>query len=283
MIEAMMIDAHQHFWTVARGDYGWLMPDSGVLYRDYGPGDLLPHLAEHEISATILVQCAETVAETRFLLDIAQRTPFVSGVVGWVDFTAPDAPALIAELVRDPLLVGLRPMVQDVPDDDWLLRRDLKAAVDAMVEHGLVFDALIYPRHLPRLATFLDRFPDLEVVLDHGAKPFIGDAVLDPWRADVAAIAARPRTLCKISGLATEAAASWNANDLRPYVDHLKSVFGATRLIWGSDWPVLNKAGSYASWRKAAESLLSDLSSEDRDAVFGRNAERFYLSRRGRR
>lgn len=279
----MMIDAHHHFWTVARGDYGWLTPDTGVLYRDYGPDDLLPQLGEHGISATILVQCAETLAETRFLLDIAQRTAFVAGVVGWIDFTAPDAPATIDELARDPLLIGLRPMVQDLPDDDWLLRRDLKPAMDAMIEHGLVFDALIYPRHLPRLGAFLDRYPDLDVVLDHGAKPPIRDAVLDPWRADVAAIAARPRTLCKISGLATEARPDWRASDLRPYVDHLRSVFGAKRLMWGSDWPVLNKAGSYANWRKAAETLLSDLPAEDREAVFGGNAERFYLSRRGRR
>jgi L-fuconolactonase len=279
----MMIDAHHHFWTVARDDYGWLTPDTGVLYRDYGPDDLLPQLGEHGISATILVQCAETLAETRFLLDIAQRTAFVAGVVGWVDFTAPDAPATIDELARDPLLIGLRPMVQDLPDDDWLLRRDLKPAMDAMIEHGLVFDALIYPRHLPRLAAFLDRYPDLDVVLNHGAKPPIRDAVLDPWRADFAAIAARPRTLCKISGLATEARADWRASDLRPYVDHLRSVFGAKRLMWGSDWPVLNKAGSYADWHKAAESLLSDFPVEDREAVFGGNAERFYLSRRGRR
>ena len=184
----MMIDAHHHFWQVARGDYGWLTPDTGVLYRDYGPSDLLPQLAEHGISATILVQCAETAAETRFLLEIAQRTPCIAGVVGWVDFAAPDAARVIGELARDPLLVGLRPMVQDLPDDDWLLRRDLKPAMDAMVEHQLVFDALIYPRHLPRLDAFLDRYPDLAVVLDHGAKPFIRDKVLDPWRADVAAI-----------------------------------------------------------------------------------------------
>ena len=174
-------------------------------------------------------------------------------------------------------------MVQDLPDDDWLLRRDLKPAMDAMVEHGLVFDALVYPKHLPRLAAFLDRYPDLKVVLDHGAKPFIRDGLTDPWRADVAVIGARPRTLCKISGLATEANDGWGADDLRPYVDHLRSVFGAGRLMWGSDWPVLEKAGTYAMWFKAAEHLLSDLSRGDRDAVFGGNAERSYLSLRGRR
>jgi L-fuconolactonase len=279
----MNIDAHHHIWSVARGDYGWLTPETGVLYRDYGADDLRPFLTQHGIDATILVQAAETTAETHFLLDAAAKATFVAGVVGWVDFTAPNVRSAVEELAQNPLLVGLRPMVQDLADDDWLLRADLRTAMQAMVDHRLVFDALVYPRHLPRLAAFLDRYPDLDVVLDHGAKPFIRDAVLDPWRADVAAIAARPRTLCKISGLVTEASPNWNVDDLRPYIDHLRSVFGASRLMWGSDWPVLEKAGTYTSWRTAAEHLLSNLPRGDQDAVFGGNAARFYLSHRGRR
>lgn len=278
-----MIDAHHHFWTVARGDYGWLTPATGVLYRDYGPHDLAPHLARHGIIATVLVQAAQTEAETQFLLDVAKRTAFVAGVVGWVDFTAGNAAATIAEYAQNPLLLGLRPMVQDLPDDDWLLRPDLRPAMDAMVTHGLVFDALVYPRHLPRLAAFLDRYPDLPVVLDHAAKPMIRDAILDPWRADIAAIAARKRTFCKVSGLVTEAAENWTVEDLTPYVDHLLEVFGPQRLMWGSDWPVLEQAGGYAAWRETAETLFASLAPEDAAAVFGGNAARFYLARRGRR
>jgi L-fuconolactonase len=279
----MNIDAHQHFWTVARSDYGWLTPDTGVLYRDYGPDELGPHLQRHAITATVLVQAAQTEAETIFLLDVARRTPFVAGVVGWVDFTASDAPDAVARLARDPLLLGLRPMVQDIADDDWLLRGDLKPALDAMVELGLVFDALIHPRHLSRLAAFLDRYPDLPVVLDHAAKPIIRGRVLDPWRADIAAVAARPRTLCKISGLVTEAAEQWGESDLLPYVEHVRQAFGPDRLMWGSDWPVVERAGGYEAWRRAAETLFADSSSAESDAVFGGNAARFYLGRRGRR
>jgi predicted TIM-barrel fold metal-dependent hydrolase len=146
-----MIDAHQHFWRVARGDYGWLTPALGPIYRDFMPDNLAPMLARHGITGTILVQAAPTVAETRFMLDIARTTPFVKGVVGWTEFEAAYAPAAIAELATDPLLVGLRPMVQDIADDDWLLRPVLQPALDTMVAHGLVFDALVLPRHLPPL------------------------------------------------------------------------------------------------------------------------------------
>jgi L-fuconolactonase len=281
--DATMIDAHHHFWAVARGDYGWLTPEAGVLYRDFGPDDLRNLLARHGIGQTILVQCAQTVAETHFLLDIARETSFVAGVVGWVDLTAPDAAATIAILAEDPLLVGLRPMVQDLDDDDWLLRRDLALAIAAMVRHGLVFDALVYPRHLPRLAAFLDRYPDLPAVLDHAGKPSIRSGGLDPWRADVAAIAARPRTLCKVSGLATEAESDWTPATLKPYVDHLIEVFGIDRLMWGSDWPVLLNAGSYDVWREATTTLFAELSQAEASAFFGGNAARFYLGLRGRR
>jgi L-fuconolactonase len=279
----MMIDSHQHFWKVARGDYHWMSPDLTALYRDYGPDDLAPFLERHGIARTILVQAAQTMAETEFMLDIAARTPFVAGVVGWAEFADPEAPDTIARLARDPLLVGLRPMVQDIVDDDWLVRADLASAFRALQEHGLVFDALVFPRHLSRLLVVLDRYPDLPVVVDHGAKPAIRDGRLDPWRADMAAVAARPNTFCKLSGLVTEAAPDWRLGDLRPYVDHLLAVFGPERLLWGSDWPVVNLAGGYDRWREAALALLGGLSEGERAALLGGNAARVYLSRRGRR
>jgi L-fuconolactonase len=211
-----MIDSHQHFWRLDRGDYHWMSPDLAPLYRDHGPEDLAPILARHGIGRTILVQAAATVAETAFMLDVAGRAPFVAGVVGWVEFTDPDAPTTIARLAANPLLVGLRPMVQDIADDDWLVRPDLAPAFRAVREHGLVFDALVFPRHLSRLLVVLDRHPDLPVVVDHGAKPGIAGRRLDPWRADMAAVAARPRTTCKLSGLVTEAGPDWTVESLRP-------------------------------------------------------------------
>ena len=279
----MQIDAHQHFWRLDRGDYGWLTPAAGSLYRDFMPADIEPLLARHGIDATILVQAAPTVAETDFLLAVAARAPFVAGVVGWVDFAAADAVATIARLAGNPLLVGLRPMVQDIGDDEWLLRTDLAPGFAAMARHGLVFDALVLPRHLPRLLVLLDRHPDLRVVLDHGAKPQIREKKLDPWRADVAAVAARPQTSCKLSGLVTEAAVAWRTGDLRPAVEQLCAVFGAGRLLWGSDWPVVERARGYDAWRSASLELLAPLSAWDRKAVLGGNAASIYLGRRGRR
>lgn len=276
------IDSHQHFWRLARGDYGWLTPALGPIHRDFEPADLTPHLAEHGIASTILVQAAPTEAETRFLLDIAAVTPFVAGVVGWTDFEAPDAPARIAALAADPLLLGLRPMVQDIPDPDWLARPDLAPAFAALNEHGLVFDALVKPPQIPALVTLLDRETELPVVVDHGAKPDLTGADLTEWRDGIAALAARPNTFCKLSGLVTEAGPGWNDATLRPAVAHLLACFGPQRLLWGSDWPVATLRAPYADWLAAAERLTAPLSEADRAAIFGGNAARLYLAKHGR-
>ena len=278
----MLIDSHQHFWRIGRGDYGWLGPDLAPLYRDFEPNDLHPLLDRHGIARSILVQAAPTVAETEFMLETAAATSFVAGVVGWVEFTAPDAPEIMTRLSADPLIVGFRPMVQDIPDDDWLVRPDLSAAFRAMIDRGLVFDALVLPRHLSRLLVVADRYPELTIVIDHGAKPAIRDGSLDPWRADMAAAAARPNIVCKLSGLVTEARQDWSVDHLRPYVSHLLEVFGPERLLWGSDWPVVNLAGGYDLWRDATQQLIASLSQPERQAVLGGTAARVYLQTRGR-
>ena len=215
-----MIDAHQHFWRLARGDYGWLTPALAPIHRDFGPDDLAPILARHGIERTILVQAAPTVAETEFLLAIARATPFVAGVVGWVDFEARDAPDAVARLAADPRLVGLRPMVQDIADDDWLARPAHAPVFEAMVAHGLVFDALVLPRHLPRLARVLERHPALAVVVDHGAKPRIREREIDAWRADLATVATHRQAHCKLSGLVTEAPPDAGLDVLAPVHRH---------------------------------------------------------------
>jgi L-fuconolactonase len=277
-----MIDAHQHFWRIDRGDYGWLTPALAPIYRDFMPDDLAPLLARHGIGGTILVQAAPTVAETRFMLEIAHATPFVRGVVGWVDFEAVDAVDMILELAADPLLVGLRPMVQDIADDDWLLRPSLESALAMMARRGLVFDALVLPRHLPRLKTVIERYPDLTVVVDHGSKPRIRDKQREPWASDLAAIAAMPGVACKLSGLVTEAAADWQSSDVRPYTQHILNIFGPQRVMFGSDWPVVNLAGGYDRWRETALGLMAHLVAPERAAILGETARRIYLTRRGR-
>jgi L-fuconolactonase len=275
-----MIDAHQHFWRLDRGDYGWLTPALAPIFRDFGPGDLAPILARHGIGRTILVQAAPTAAETAYLLGIARTTPFVAGVVGWIDFEAPDAPDVVARLAGDPRLVGLRPMVQDIADDDWLLRPSHAPVFEAIVAHGLVFDALVLPRHLPRLARVLERHPRLVVVVDHGAKPGIRAGEIDRWRADMATIAAHPRAHCKLSGLVTEASPGAGLDVLAPYIDTLLGLFGAARLLWGSDWPVVELAGGYDRWRAMALAALATLAPDARAEVLGGTAARVYLTRK---
>jgi L-fuconolactonase len=278
------IDAHHHFWQLARGDYGWLTPTLAPIYRDFGPSDLAPLLQARGIDKTILVQAAPTFAETLYLLEIAERTPFVAGVVGWIDFDAADAAQMVAKVATDhPVLVGLRPMLHDIADDDWLLRPNLAAVFDAMAARGLVFDALARPQHLPRVQKICERHPNLTVVVDHIAKPLIRDKQFDPWRADLAAVARCANTVCKLSGVATEAASDWSIADIKPYVDHVLASFGPQRLLWGSDWPVVDLAGGYGRWRDASQTLLAPLDVAARDAILGGTAARIYLGRRGRR
>src|SRR5262245_38377134 len=213
------IDAHQHFWRISRGDYGWLnAAEHPDIYRDFLPSDLAPLLELDGIDKTILVQAAPTSAETEFLLEIAAGTPFVAGVVGWVDLTSSEAPARIEQLARHDKLVGLRPMLQDIPDVEWMLRPDVTTAVQAMARCGLRFDALALPQHLPVLERFLDRHPDLPVVVDHGAKPDIANDGLKAWADALRAVAQRETAFCKLSGLATEAGPGWTASQLAPYI-----------------------------------------------------------------
>jgi L-fuconolactonase len=278
----MRIDAHHHVWTLARGDYGWLTPDLAPIYRDFSLADLAPHLAASRIEGTILVQAAPTKAETTFLLDIADKAEVVRGVVGWTDFDAADAMARIDALAARKLLVGLRPMVHDIADDDWLLGPGLAPLLTAMARGDLVFDALVRPRHLPRLLAVVGRHPDLQFVLDHCGKPRLATGDIATWQRDIALLAQHPNTVCKLSGLVTEAAPDWQVADLREAVDHVLACFGPQRMLWGSDWPVVNLAGGFARWFAATETLLADLSADEKAFIFGGNAARIYLSSRGR-
>ncbi|MGL4494641.1 MAG: amidohydrolase family protein [Beijerinckiaceae bacterium] len=278
----MRIDAHQHFWSIARKDYGWLTPDLTPLWRDFGPEHLAPLLAANSIDKTILVQAAPTEAETLYLLSIAENTPFVAGVVGWTDFSAPDAPSAIAKLAQHPLLLGLRPMVQDIPQQDWLARPDLIPAFESLCAHDLVFDALVLPQHLPFLLTVAERHPELTIVIDHAAKPHIRKPLYEPWRTHMRALAHHPNVLCKLSGLVTEAAADWTVGDLRPVTADVLAFFGPQRLIWGSDWPVATLAADYGRWVETTAALLADLNPPDRAGILGGNAKRIYGRSRGR-
>ncbi|MBM3570945.1 MAG: amidohydrolase [Alphaproteobacteria bacterium] len=275
------IDAHQHFWRLDRGDYGWLTPDLAPLYRDFGPVDLAPLLAETGIAATILVQAAPTEAETRFLLDTARDNPLVSGVVGWIDMAASDAASRIAALAADARLRGIRPMIHDIADPHWIIDSGLTAAFDAIEESELAFDFLVRPLHLANVLNLLRRRPRLRAVIDHGAKPDIrrwrvNDADFCAWARHLAAIARETSAFCKLSGLVTEAAATWQIGDLRPYVDVLAQTFGPARLMWGSDWPVVNLAGGYRRWHETALECLIGYAPTELANMMGGTATQFY-------
>lgn len=270
------IDAHFHCWQLARNDYGWLTPALAPIYRDVAVQDWQAQAAPNGVMGGVLVQAAPTEAETHFLLAQADENPAVLGVVGWVDLLAADAPARIQALARHPRLKGLRPMLQDISDAEWILQPALAPALRAMTECGLVFDALVKAVHLPHIQKLAQRHPNLRMVIDHAAKPDIGAGQWQPWADDLARIAGETQTLCKLSGLLTEAGPRPEVGAVQRWGEHVLKSFGAQRVLWGSDWPVLELAGSYAQWWGEAQQLLSTLDAAGRVAVMGGNARSLY-------
>lgn len=275
----MKIDAHQHFWNPARGDYDWMPKDDPVLSRVYRPSDLEPQLKDLGIDATVLVQAAPSIAETEYMLGIADATPFVAGVVGWVDFEHGSDRAELERLSLHPKFLGVRPMIQDIEDVDWMLRPDVQWGFETLIDLGLSFDALGFPRHLPNFLALLKRYADLRVVVDHGMKPEIrnhGEDRFAHWADGMAKIAGQTGAYCKFSGLVTEAVENWSIDDLRPYADHILKVFGPERVMWGSDWPVCQLRASYEEWHSAAGELTAELGEEAQQRIFGDTAAEFY-------
>ncbi|MDT7952094.1 MAG: amidohydrolase family protein [Acetobacteraceae bacterium] len=271
----MNIDAHVHYWQLARGDYDWLTPGS-PLYRDFGPTDAAPCLDAAGIDGVVLVQAAATHAETEFLLAHADADPRILGVVGWLDMMADDAPARLATLAGHRKLRAIRPMWQDIADDDWLLHPKQTRAYEAIIDHSLAFDALARLRHLPNLLRLIDRHPALPIVIDHAAKPDIAGGGLASWRDLLRPLAAIPHVHCKLSGLLTEAAPGATLETILPYAETVFDLFGPDRLIFGSDWPVLTLRRDYATWWRWAHDLTRPLGPAAQSAIFGANAARFY-------
>ena len=272
----MIIDAHFHCWQLARADYGWLTPALGRIYRDVSIDHWQSEAAACGVRSGVLVQAAPTEAETDFLLAQAAQHEAVLGVVGWADLLAADAPQRIARLAAQPKLKALRPMLHDLPDSEWILQPALDPALRAMVEHDLAFDALVRPAHLPALLELCRRHPALRVVIDHAAKPDIAAAAWQPWADALAGLAAQTSAVCKLSGLLTQAGPSPEPQATRRWAHHVLACFGAPRVLWGSDWPVVELAGSYAAWWEETQAALAALSPGDRTDVLGGAAQRIY-------
>ena len=274
----MIIDSHQHFWTPGRGDHDWMPQDDPILNRVYLPADLAPILQAEGIDGTVLVQAAATVNETEYLLGLADASGFVKGVVGWVNFENPADTATLARLKGHPKFKGVRPMIQDIPDDTWMLRDAVQWGYRALCDLDLTFDALGFPRHLAYFLTLRQRYPSLRVVIDHCMKPQIRNHSPANFRfwADGISRLADTGAHCKFSALITEADADWTAADLKPYVDHVLAAFGPERVMWGSDWPVCRLRAEYAAWHTAAQALTADLPATAKARIFGGTAQHFY-------
>ena len=276
----MIVDAHHHFWDPGEADYPWLTDDLAVIRRRFGPDDLAPELAATGVEATVLVQTRSSQDETADFLALAAATPFIAGVVGWVDLTDPTVADAIAELRAGPgghHLVGIRHQVHDEPDAEWLQRDDVTRGIRAVGAAGLAYDLLLRPRELPAALELARRLPDTRFVIDHLAKPPIATGDVAPWRSRIGAFAPLEHVACKVSGLVTEADwSSWTAADLQPFVDHAIDVFGPERLVFGSDWPVCLLAATYPQVVGTAGTLLEGLSDDELAAVMGGNAARIY-------
>jgi L-fuconolactonase len=278
----MIIDAHQHFWDPARGDYGWLKPDNPI-HRVFSADDLRPLMVQAGVDATILVQAAPTPAETDYMLDIAHNTPWILGVVGWIDLEAADAVKEVRRRAGDPLFLGVRPMLQDLADPDWILRPSLAPGLNAIAAAGLVFDALILPHQIAAITVLAKRQPQLSVVLDHAAKPHLGEAdAMAKWAPAMETLARLPNVICKVSGMLTELRPGGSRDDVARAIGILFDLFGPERLLWGSDWPVLtlsdcfSGAGDYQGWFELAREAIAAKDSNASAAVMGGNALRIY-------
>lgn len=276
----LRIDSHQHFWQVSRGDYEWLTPELELLYRDFLPEHIAPILSEAAVSQTILVQAAETHAETEFMLSLANEHEFIAGVVGWVDMLSEQAVTQIQHFAQNPFFKGIRPMLQDIADPDWMLQPQLKDCFLTLMDQGLCFDALVLPEHLQNLQVLAQRYPQLPIVIDHGAKPKIGLGIDAPenqkWCAQMQQLAANDNVFCKLSGLLTEAGDSPNFETIQPFMQHLLACFGPNKLMWGSDWPVLNLASQYQQWMDMVTQFLAGLPENEKQAIWATTAHSFY-------
>ncbi len=273
-----VIDAHQHYWERGRFRDAWLdLPAHRAISGSFGPADLEPLLRESGVDGSIFVQTQHDLDENRWALGLANQNPWILGVVGWVDLASPRVEEQIAEFRAHKKFVGVRHIVQDEADDDFIVREDVIRGLKVLERLAIPYDLLFYVKHLKHAVTLAKRLPGLRMVIDHLAKPRIREGVLDGWKQDFLAAAKHPSVYCKLSGMVTEAdRAAWKLADLKPYVDLALEAFTPARLMYGSDWPVCLLAAPYARVKGAVDELLGRLSRPERTQIFGGTAERFY-------
>ena len=272
-----VIDAHHHFWRYNPREYGWISPEMGILRRDFLPVDLSREAGAAGVSGVVSVQARQTVEETRWLLELAKNHDFIRGVVGWAPLISDRLRADLEPLAANRKLRGLRHVLQDEADPHYMLREDFNRGIRQLKDLDLRYDILIYERHLPQSIELVDRHPNQIFVLDHVAKPRIGERVISPWRENLIELARRPNVYCKLSGMVTEADhQSWTPEQLRPYVEVALDAFGPRRLMFGSDWPVCLLACDYRRWYETVHDFSSKLSADEKARLFGATAVEAY-------
>jgi L-fuconolactonase len=271
------IDAHHHLWRYTPEEYEWIDDEMAALRRDFLPQDLMREIAAAGIDGTVLVQSRQTMDETRWLLKMADECDAIRGVVGWAPIAGEDFPGVMEEFEFRPKLKGLRHIIQAEKDENYILREDFNSGIRTLLGSGLVYDILIYERHLPQTIDFVDEHPEQVFVLDHVAKPLIRQGALEPWATQMRELGKRENVWCKISGMVTEADwAAWTPESLRPYLDVTVEAFGVERLMAGSDWPVCLVASDYVRWFEVLRKYFVGFSETEKDAVFGGTAIAVY-------
>lgn len=273
----MKIDAHQHFWMFNETDFGWIGEDMESIRKDHLPDDLYLELTKAGFNGSIAVQARQSMEETRWLLQLAERYSFIRGVVGWVDFCLKEVDVQLENLAFNSKLVGVRHVIQDEPDENFILRPDFMRGIGQLRKYDLAYDILIHSRHLPQTAEFVSKFPAQTFILDHIAKPDIKNKIFAPWKAGMAALSKFPNVYVKLSGMATEAEwQTWKGEDFIPYLDAAMELFGPARLMIGSDWPVCTLAGSYDSVMGIVLDYIDRLSENEQAAILGGTASGAY-------
>jgi L-fuconolactonase len=274
----MRLDAHQHFWSYDAAQYPWIPPGS-PLHRSWLPDDLAALQKPLGFDGSIAVQARQIVGESDWLLGLADKHANVKGVVGWVDLRSDRVEADLARLAAHPKFVGVRHVVQEEPDDDFMLGKDFQRGISKLQAHGLTYDILIYPKQLEAAIRLAENFPDQPFVLDHIAKPPIKDGTIEPWKSQLRQLAKLPNVHCKVSGMLTEADhQAWKAEQFRPYLDTVFEAFGPGRLMYGSDWPVCLFAGSYEQAFRLVDDYARGLTDAERAGLFGGNCQKFYFA-----
>ena len=273
----MRIDSHQHFWHYSPGEYLWISDRMAVLKHDFLPDDLQPLLQSIHFDGCVAVQARQNLEETRWLLELAEKYEFIDGVVGWVDLCSEKLPQQLQRFASNPKLAGVRHVVQDEPDDEFMLRPEFRRGISRLREFDLTYDLLLFPKHLKPAVQLVREFPEQPFVLDHIAKPMIAESLVSPWQEDLQQLAKLPNVSCKLSGMVTETRwKQWHADDFHRYLDIVFEAFGSARLMIGSDWPVCMLSGDYGPVMQLVIDYVQQFPIEVRTGILGTNCARFY-------